>query len=222
MENSFKKEPEFDFLSISEVRNNFAELNNDLLRGKHMISSGNVIQFALLDQYEEQFRFYYESLYGLQLQRRSYDSISYFYLEFPTGGKGRLSNPNSYYELEAKITIVGLILANFYYANYFSFDKQFSWSDIKYEIESGEHKEAYQKLFFNELKSDYSDNQWGEVRKLFNSAINFFDRICLVEKLESSEEMEFLILPTIHRIIDLYKGEIEDIDNFLIDIKMPS
>jgi hypothetical protein len=222
MENSIGKETEFDFLSVSEVKNCFAELNNDLLRGKHLLSSGNVMLFALLDQYEENFRFYYESLYGLQLEKRSYDGVSYFYLEFPPGSKGRLTNPNNYYELEAKITIVGLILANFYYANYFSFDKQFGWSDIKYEIESGEHKDAYQRLLFNELKADYTDNQWSDVRRLFSSAINFFDRICLVEKIDNSEEMEFIILPTIHRIIDLYKAEIEDIDNFLSDIKMPS
>ena len=111
-------------------------------------------------------------------------------------------------------------MSSFYFSNYFSYDKEFHWEEIQYEIEHGEHSEAYQQLFFGDLQLNRSDKQWEDVRKLFGTAINFFHRIGLVEKEDSEENIHFTILPTIHHFIEIYKNEIEGIDEFLQQIKL--
>jgi len=209
----------FDFLNNPQVQRHFSELNIDLLRGRHIMPSSPSI-FALLDQFEKEFAYYYRVLYGLVLQRRSYDSVSFFYLEFPEAGRGNLSNPALYAEMDGKITVVACILANLYYSNYFSYDKKFQWEEIQYELEHGEHREAYQQLFFNDVRPVFTDNEWDSVRKQFGTVINFFHRIGLVEKEDSEEHIHFTILPTIHHFIEVYKNEIEQIDDFLRQIKI--
>ncbi|MDI3321409.1 condensin complex protein MksE [Pinibacter soli] len=209
----------FDFLNKPQVQKHFAELNIELLKGRHIMQSTPAL-FALLDEFEKEVGSYYRTLYGLILERRSHDSVSYFYLEFPEAGRGKLSNPLLYDEMDAKTTIVACILANLYFSNYFSYDKKFQWDDIQYEIEHGEHREAYQQLFFNDVRSDYTDKEWEDVQQWFKSVINFFNRIGLVEKEDADDGLQFTIQPTIHHFIEIYKSEIEDIDNFLREIKL--
>jgi hypothetical protein len=220
MENNYPQQPGFEFLNKPQVQKHFAELNITLLKGTHIISSSPAL-FALLDEFEKDLAYYYSTLYGLMLERRSHDNVTYFYLEFPkAGGRGRLTNPALYDEMDGKTTIVACILANLYFANYFSYDKKFQWEDIQYEIEHGEHKEAYQQLFFNENRADYTDKEWDNVQKLFATVINYFNRIGLVEKEDSEDSIYFSILPSIHHFIEIYQSEIENIDTFLEDIKL--
>lgn len=219
MENNNTPQSRFDFLSNAQVQKHFSELNIELLKGKHLMPSSPAL-FALLDEFERELNYYYNTLYGLVLERRSHDGVSYFYLEFPEVGRGKLSNPALYDEMDGKTTIVACILANLYFSNYFSYDKKFHWEDIQYEIEHGEHREAYQQLFFNEIRPDYTDKEWDNVRKLFGTVINFFNRIGLVEKDDSEENIHFTILPTVHHFVEIYKNEIENIDNFLSEIKL--
>lgn len=219
MENNHTQQQGFEFLNREHVQKHFAELNIALLKGKHIMPSSPAL-FALLDECEKELGHYYSTLYGLELEKRSHDNITYFYLEFPQAGRGRLSNPALYDEMDGKTTIVACILSNLYYANYFSYDKKFHWDDIQYEIEHGEHREAYQQLFFNDIRQDYTDNEWSNVRRLFGTVINFFNRIGLVEKEESEEQLHFTILPTINHFIEIYKHEIEHIDEFLNDLKL--
>lgn len=219
MENNHIQQQGFEFLNKEYVQKHFAELNIALLKGRHIMPSSPAL-FALLDEFEKEFGHYYSTLYSLMLEKRSHDNVTYFYLEFPKAGRGRLSNPALYDEMDGKTTIVACILANLYFANYFSYDKKFHWDDIQYEIEHGEHREAYQQLFFNDIRQDYTDNEWSNVRRLFGTVINFFNRIGLVEKEEAEEELHFTILPTINHFIEVYKNEIEQIDEFLNDLKL--
>jgi hypothetical protein len=219
MEDNYIQQPGFNFLNEVRMQKYFAELNIELLRGRHILLSDSSI-FALLDEFEKELRHYYSTLYGLVLERRSHDGASYFYLEFPEAGRGKFSNPALYAEMDGKTTIVACILANLYFANYFSYDKKFQWDDIQYEIEHGEHREAYQQLFFNEIRPDYTDNEWNNVRREFNSVINFFNRIGLVEKEEAEDTVHFTIRPTIHHFIEMYKNEIGHIDSFIAEIKL--
>lgn len=205
-------------MSNIQVQQHFAELNIELLRGKHITPSFPSL-FALLDEFENEFAYYYDTLYGLKLERRTHDNVAYFYLEFPISGKGRLSNPLLYLEIEARQTIVAFMLANLYFSNLFSYDKKFQWDDIKFEIEQGEHREAYQRLFFTDVRPDYTDKEWEMVKKNFGTVINFFHRIGLIEKVDSEEAIHFTILPTIYHFIEIYKNEIENIDVFLKEIK---
>lgn len=219
MENNGTDQPGFGFLNDLRVQRHFAELNIELLRGKHIIPS-QVAIFAIADEHYLNIAHYYQAIYGLRFERRTHDNMTYFYLEFSTTGKGRLSGSNLYEEFEAKHVIVACILSNLYFSNYFSYDKKFQWDELRYEIEHGEHREAYQQLFFNEFRAEYTDKEWETVRKQFGAVINFFHRINLVEKEDSEETLQFTILPTIHHFIDMYKSEIENIDNFLKEIKL--
>lgn len=218
MESNGTEESKFGFLNDGQVRRHFAELNNDLLRGKHIMPS-SAAHFAILDEHEAGFAHYYAALYSLNLQRRTHDNVTYFYLEFPEVGKGRLSNPGLYFELDAKTTIVACILANLYFSNLFSFDKRFQWENIQYEIEHGEHRDAYQHLFFNETRTEFTDKEWENIKVKFNTVIRYFSRIGLVED-DLDDSGYFTILPTINHFIEIYKNEIEHIDEFLKDIKL--
>jgi len=222
MENYNHQQQGLGFLSNDRVQKHFAELNIELLKGCHIMQSNPGI-FSVLDEFYEEFCNYYNALYGLMLEKRAHDNVTYFYLEFPQVGKGELSDPGLYQELDAKSTIVAFILANLYFSNYFNYDKKFHWDEIQYEIENGEHKEAYQQLFFDEVRSDYTDKEWTKVKKYFQTVINYFHRIGLVEKIDkedSDESIHFTILPTIYHFIELYKHEIENIDEFLKEIKL--
>lgn len=219
MEDIDSENPGFEFLNERQVQKIFAELNIDLLRGKHIISTVPG-QFLVLDQFAIHFDHFYKTLYGLHLEKRSHDSVTYYYLEFPLTGKGKLSNPALFTEMDGKTSIVAIIMANLYYASYFSYDKKFSWGDIRYEIEHGEHKDAYQLLFFQEVRSEYSEKEWESVEKLFSTVINYFNRVNIVEKDDTEDELQFTILPTIHHYIELYKNEIENIDSFLKELKI--
>lgn len=219
MENNNTRQQGLGFLINDPIPKYFSDINIELLRGGHIMPSSPGM-FAVLDEYFEEFYNYYNVLYGLHLERQVYDNVPYIYLEFPQVGKGKLSNPSLYAELDAKTTIVACILSNLYYSNYFSYDKEFHWEDLQYEIENGEHKDAYQKLFFGEIRADYTDKEWELVQKYFGTVINYFNRICLVTKEDSEESIHFSILPTIHHFIQLYKDEIENIDDFLKEIKL--
>ena len=219
MESDSTEKSEFYFLNNTQVQKHFPELNNALLRGRHITQSVPA-HFAILDEHEEGFVHYYTVLYSLNLKRRTHDNVSYFYLDFPEVGRGRISNPALYVEMDAKTTIVAFILANLYFSNLFSYDKKFQWEDIQYEIEHGEHRDAYQQLFFNDLRSDYTDKEWDTAKARFRTAVTFFSNIGLVEKEDIGETYSFIILPTINHFIEIYKSEIEHIDDFLKDIKL--
>lgn len=219
MENDHTPGVEFGFLSKPHLQKHFAELNIELLKGLH-ITGSNAALFALLDELEAEIGHFYKSLYGLHLERRSHDGMSYFYLEFPESGRGKLSNPAQYVELDGKTTVIAIVLANLYFSNFFSYDKKFHWEDLQYEIEHGEHREVYQQLFFNNIRADYTDKEWDIVKKNFGIVINFFNRIGIIEKDDTEEGIHFTILPTIHHFIEIYQDEIENIDSFLTEIKL--
>lgn len=218
MENNDTDQPGFGFLNDPQVQRHFADLNIELLKGKHIIPSQAAI-FTIADKHEQDIVYYYHNIYGLKFEKRTHDNMTYFYLVFPTTGKGRLSGSNLYEEFDSKYILVACILANLYFSNYFSYDKKFQWDEIRYEIEHAEHREAYQQLFFNEIRPEYTEKEWENVKKQFGAVINFFHRINLVEKEDSDENIHFTILPTIHHFIDMYKNEIENIDIFLKELK---
>ena len=220
MESHDTEQDGFGFLNNSQVQRHFAELNIELLRGRHIMQSQPAL-YALLDEFcEPHLQHYYQALYGLQLEKRTHDGVTYFYLEFPQVGKGRLTNPNLYAEMDARTTLVACILANLYFSNFFSYDKKFQWEELKYDIEHGENREAYQRLLFGELRNDYTDKEWEQVKGQFRTAINFFHRIGLVEKEDADDTIHFTILPTIHRFIEMYQNEMKDIQSFLNELKL--
>lgn len=218
MEDFVKEKIEyFGFLKIESVEQYFATINIQLLQGKHIQHDENRI-FPILDEYEDHFKFYYERLYGLELKRKISHGVHYFYLDFTEGNKGKLY-PNGLHRLLTEHqTVVTLMLLNMYYSAYFSFEKEFSWEDIKAEIKTGENSIHYQNFFFKKRteSGDYTDPQWSDVRKSFSNTIRSLEKLgwCEMKKGLGKHEIQFSIRESIERFIEMYKDELTNFEAF--------
>jgi chromosome condensin MukBEF MukE localization factor len=218
MENNSAEQSKYDFLADNQVQRYFSELNIELLKGVH-IRLATPYLFHLLDEFYNEFEGFYKDLYGLRLEKRTHDNCTYFYLAVPEGSKGRLSYPGLYKELEDRQVIIGFVLCALYVSKYFYADKKFHWDDIRYEIEHGENKDAYLRLFFKDARAERTEEEWDKVKEKFEPVINFFGRIGLIEKDVESDELQFTILPTIYRFIEMYNDEIQNIEELLKENK---
>ncbi len=217
MEDSTEKKIEsFDFLEIEKVEQNFVAVNINLLKGRH-IQQDEYRLFDILDEYEDEFKFYYERLYQLELKRKITHDVHYFYLDFSEANKGKLTAQNLYHFLTEQQTIVTLLLLNMYYSEYFSFEKEFQWEDIKKEILNGENSDQYKRFFFKKLKSGgYSDAQWRDAKKAVDNAIKSIEKLgwCERKKGIGRGEIQFTIRESIERFVEMYQYELSNFDEF--------
>lgn len=217
MEGSFEAKIEsFDFLEIESIEQDFAAININLLRGRH-IQQDEFKLFEVIDEHMDQFKFYYDRLYGLELKRKISHDVQYFYLDFPEENKGKLTAQELHHFFTEQQTIVTLLLLNMYYTEYFSFEKEFKWADIKAEILSGENSDHYKKYFFKELKSGgYTDPQWSDAKKAVNSAIKSLEKLgwCERKKGIGRSEIQFTIRESIERFVEMYQHELSNFDAF--------
>lgn len=207
-----KKLKAYDFLLEDRVSQRFADINIDLLRGRHIEPSDYGHHDVLSDFYDE-FKEYYESLYKLVLRREKKDGTNYFYLDFPEGGKGKMNSSSRYKELNEDQTIIGIMLLNMYYAKWFEHPKEIWWPDITQEIKQGELRQHYKLLLFGDIRDDYTEPEWERVEKKFKNTLSSFDHLGWVSRLSGSkEEIHFTINVSINRLGELYQEEIADID----------
>lgn len=211
-----KKIESFDFLEIEKVEQNFAAVNINLLKGRH-IQQNEYKLFDVLDEYVDEFKFYYNRLYQLELKRKISHDVQYFYLDFPEENKGKLAAQELHHFLTEQQTIVTLLLLNMYYSEYFSFEKEFKWEDIKKEILNGENSEQYKRFFFKELKSGgYSDAQWRDAKKAVDNTIKSIEKLgwCERKKGIGRGEIEFTIRESIERFVEMYHDELSNFNEF--------
>ncbi len=217
MEDSLEKKIEsFDFLRIERVEKYFSSINISLLRGRH-IQQEEFKLFQIIDEYLNHFIFYYERLYQLELKKKISHGVHYFYLNFPEENKGKLYPADLHRFLTEQQTIVTLLLLNMYYSEYFSFEKEFSWEDIKVEIQSGENSEHYQRFFFKKVKSGgYTDPQWSDAKKAVNNAIKSLEKLGWCEKKKGlgRNEIQFTIRESINRFTEMYQNELSNFEEF--------
>lgn len=217
-ENNSKRNT-YDFLNEDRVQRYFADLNINLLQGKHIMSD-DYYSFQLLRDYFSELEIYYQEFYQLNLEKVKIDDSIYFYLDFPIDSKGKLSHTNRYKELTEHQVIIGIILLNMYYDRYFEYPKELFWENIKKEIEESEFSDFYKKLFFSEMRTFYTDKEWEKVHDLFRKTINSFTQIGWITKLsKGKEDIHFELKESIHRFAELYKTEIEDFPQFVLKIK---
>ncbi|WP_321438488.1 chromosome partition protein MukE [uncultured Bacteroides sp.] len=217
-ENTTQKSP-YAFLSNPSVQRYFADLNIDLLQGKHITADDYYSYQLLREYYEPELKQYYKELYELILEKATFDNSTYFYLDFPVDSKGRLSNRSR--ELSEQQVIIGIILLKMYYDMYFKYPKELFWEDIKEEIEQSELKDLYKKLFFEEVRDFYTDKEWEKVQELFRRTINSFTQLGWIKKLsKGKEDIHFQLKESIHRFAELYKYEIEEFPQFVSKIKL--
>ena len=218
-ENS-QQENLYSFLGVASVQKYFADLNIDLLQGKHIMAD-DYYSFQLLREYYPELKQYYQELYQLNLEKITIDNSTYFYLDFPVDSKGKLYNSNRYRELSEQQVIIGIILLNMYYDRYFEYPKELFWENIKEEIEQSELKDSYKNLFFGEVRTFYTDKEWEKVQELFRRTINSFSQLGWLNKLsKGKEDIHFELKESIHRFAEMYKHEIEDFPQFVSKIKI--
>jgi chromosome condensin MukBEF MukE localization factor len=214
MENATAEVKGYDFFTEDIVEKHFADLNIKLLSGRH-IQQEDINAFLLLEDFYPDLRNFYRKIYQLDLVRDIGDQRAYFYLDFFDGGKGKLNDASRYRALTEMQTVTGLLLLDMYYSRYFEHPKVIMWSDIKQEIEEGDHKADYQRILFPEIRAAYSDAEWGTVEKRFKDVIQSFHLLGWVNRLSGQqEELLFEIRPSIHRMAVLYAAELENFTSF--------
>jgi chromosome condensin MukBEF MukE localization factor len=205
----------YNFLENTQVEKSFADLNIKLLSGRH-IHNDEYALYSILEDYHNEFQIFYKRLYKLDLIKGLSDLSGYYYLDFFDAGKGRLSDQSRYKALTELQTITGLMLLDMYYSKYFDNPKEIKWADIKHEIEEGDQKENYQRLFFDTSRSGgFTGKEWAEIERKFKQTINSFNELGWVKKLSTqNDELHFEINPSIHRMAKLYEKELADFDTF--------
>lgn len=214
---SSRIEQPFKFFENSDVKDKFADLNIELLGGRHIQSSGNYYHYQLLKKYYDNFKYYYDCFYNLKLERAFKDNITFYYLDFNEDTRGVLGSTNRHKELSPLQTVMGIMLLNMYYDKYFDDVKEITFSDIKKEITQGENSQSYKKLWFDEIREEYSPPEWRRVIKNIKSVVRDFDKLGWVESLtaDEGEEIRFRLKETIYRFQKLYEKEISNFDEFV-------
>jgi chromosome condensin MukBEF MukE localization factor len=215
MENeTAEQRTDYRFLEDERVEKYFSDLNIKLLSGRHIHQDEYNI-FSLLEDWYDELSGYYRQLYRLNLVRDVYDQSVYYYLDFFSIGKGKMSDPSRTKVLTQLQTIVGLMLLDMYYARYFDSPKTIHWQDIQQELEEGEHKSAYQRIFFDTVRPSYTKSEWQSVEGKFNKTIQSFAELGWVNKISGQQEdLAFDIKPTIHRLAKMYEQELNHFTEF--------
>ena len=218
MENEYPKKlnGHFDFFGKEDVQKHFADLNIELLRGKH-IQKEDFYLFQLLSDYHSELKKFYSSIYGLDLIRDKGNSEPYFYLSFQQEGKGKLYSYDRHKTLSPWNTIIGITMLNLYYEKYFEYPKEFSWKDIEGIILEGEHSNSYKKLLFDDVRGSYSDREWEQVLVKIRRGLRELKKLGWVkyENLSDLQAFKLTINESIHRLAKLYEFEINHFDKFV-------
>ena len=209
----------FDFLNDVFVKQHFADLNIALLNGRHIQPRDGTL-FQLLDHYFEHFRYYYESLYGLNLDRNTIDNTVYYYLDFPQDIRSKISSPEYSRQLTQRETIIGIMLLNMYYERYFDNIKEIHWSNIESEILEGKNSDLYKKMFFGDIRNSYTPQEWGLRKSNFKDTLRTFEKLGWIEQHPSvfsdyTDDIHFTLQPSIHRLASLYGQELEHFNAFV-------
>lgn len=223
MANEHAAQIDFSFLNEELVQAHFADLNIELLRGTH-IQSDQYYLFRLLTTKENEIRFYYRTLYSLDLIKDKYDREIYFYLDFLDEGKGKVSPQQRHRELSHQNIITGFILLKLYYDKYFESHKEIQWQDIHKEMMESEFSLGFKRIFFSEIREFYSDPEWEPVIRKFKKCLREFEILGWVKKIDSSDEdiIHFQIKESIHRFAKLYEKELTHFDEFVANYQKNS
>ena len=90
MENGTIEHGDYSFLNQESVEKHFADININLLSGRH-IDNSNYALFTVLEEYEIYWKEFYKRLYKLNFITDVFDGRVYYYLDFFESGKGKLS-----------------------------------------------------------------------------------------------------------------------------------
>ena len=218
MENGHQQNA-FGFLEDERFEKNFAELHMKLLSGRHILYEEYQLH-TLLDDFFEELRSFYHTLYRLKLVKEAWFGFTYFYLDFYEGTKGKLADPSRFRELTPLQTVIGLLLLDLFYVKFFDEPKVIRWQEIKAEIHEGDKKEEFQQFLFGEVRAEFTPAEWNKVEKNVKRTAQSFEELGWIEiRSGSNEELVFELKPSIHRMAQLYDKELANFDSFLKQAK---
>ena len=104
-----------------------------------------------------------------------------------------------------------------YYDKYFDDVKEVTFLDIKKEITEGENSQSYKKLWFEEIREEYSPTEWKRVITNIKNTVRDFDKLGWVESMtpDEGEEIRIRLKEPIYRFQKLYEKEISNFDEFI-------
>lgn len=205
----------YSFLATPEIKMRFAKLNGKLLRGRHIQANTDPVDYNLLNQfnYFDNFRFFYQQLYNLELHKRNFGGIeACFYLDFSDNGYNELTGPNKPIPLTPTQTKFGLMILNMFYEKFFERTKQVTWSEIEEIIMHSERQEDYKRVFFGSVRDNYSSSERGRLRSLFCQMTKRFDELGWISANNLEGDFNFIINVSIRRLEDMYKEELKNPD----------
>ena len=206
-----------DVFKTTDVQKHFADLNIELLRGRHIQDDAHYFH-RLLSKYYIEFKKYYEVFYNLLLDKKTFEGVSYFFLTFSEDSKGVLSATSRHRDLTAVETIIAITLLQMYYEKYFDNVKEISFLDIKSKIKESEFSHLYKTVFFkNGSRDNFTPKEWSNVTKNFKNVIQDFEQLGWVDNViqKGENDFSFTIRESIHRFQTMYEYEISNFEEFV-------
>ncbi|MFC5048264.1 hypothetical protein ACFSTE_02465 [Aquimarina hainanensis] len=213
-----------DIFKSADVQEHFANLNIELLRGRH-IQDDNHYFHRLLSKYYTEFQKYYAVFYNLFLDKKTFEGVTYFFLTFNEDSKGVLSSNSRYRDLTPTETIIAITLLQMYYEKYFDKIKEISFQDIKAKITESEFSHLYKIVFFkNGSRDNFTFKEWANVMKNFKNVIQDFQQLGWVDNFIQIDDknFSFIIRESIHRFQTMYEYEILNFEEFVNNLNESS
>ena len=210
-----------DVFKLRDVQKHFADLNIELLRGKH-IQDDEHYHHRILSKYYIEFKKYYDVFYRLVLDKKTFEGVTYFFLTFSEESKGILSDYTRHRDLTAIETITAITLLQMYYDRYFENVKEISFlKDIKSKILGSEFSSLYKSVFFkNGARDNFTPKEWANVMKNIRNVIQDFEQLGWVDQLtqKGENDFSFVIKESIHRFQMMYEYEISNFEEFVSNL----
>jgi chromosome condensin MukBEF MukE localization factor len=213
----------FEFLNSELSAKHFIDADIALRSGRHIQDFGNDQRiFNFIDEhYDNGLKEFYRVFCHMPLVKGMTDNDKYYYLDYPDEGKGKLGKDNRSKELEDDKVIFGILLLNIFKDKFFE-EKAVSWQDLEQIFREGENKESWQLLLFGKVKPNYTPAEEQTVKDKIRSILKDFERLGWIY-FTNLDEMKFVILPAIDRLVTLYGDVINNIDaieNYLNNEKL--
>ncbi len=214
----------FEFLDSDLAAKYFIDADIALRTGRHIQDFGTDQRiFHFIDEYYEKgLKKFYRLFCHMPLVKGVADNDKYYYLDYPEEGKGKLGKDNRSKELEDDKVIFGILLLNIFKDKFFE-EKNVSWHDLELIFKEGENKESWQLLLFGKIKQNYTPSEEQSVKDKVRVILKDFERLGWIY-FTNVEEMKFIILPGIDRLVTLYEDVINNVDaieNYLKNEKLP-
>lgn len=211
-----------DIFKQSDLQKHFANINIELLRGKH-IQDDTYYHYKLLSKYFDELKKYYQVFYQLILEKKTFEGVTYFYLTFSLDSKGVLSEHSRHRDLTEIETITAITLLQMYYDKYFENVKEVSFKDIQSRIKESEFSNLYKSVFFKSgIRDNFTPKEWSFVMKNIKNVIQDFQQLGWVDKYtqKGDNDFSFVIKESIHRFQLMYEYEIANFEEFVNNLNV--